>query len=145
MNVSALHFLNGDWKLWDGGTALVEATFSMLDTCNENCQLLDNRINEDRVISQIAAVFKPTWYQARPGWDVSLPMSVNYTIDGEKSPINFGGDEEGGAASIGAQVDIDKLWLATIAYNNRFGPVLAGTGGRLKDRDNISLTIKRTF
>jgi hypothetical protein len=145
VNVSALHLLNGDWSLWDGGTALVEATFSMLDSCNENCQVLDTRINEDRVISQIAAVFKPTWYQVRPGWDLSFPMTVSYTIDGEKSPINFGGDEEGGTASIGAQVDINQVWLATVAYNNRFGPVLAGTGGLLKDRDNISLTIKRTF
>jgi hypothetical protein len=42
-------------------------------------------------------------------------------------------------------VDINQMWLATVAYNNRFGPALAGTGGRLKDRDNISLTIKRTF
>lgn len=145
LNISAAHFLNADWNLWDGGNALIEATFSMLDTCNENCQVLDTRINEDRVISQIAAVFRPTWYQVRAGWDLTLPMSVNYTIDGEKSPINFGGDEEGGAVSIGAQLDIDQVWLATIAYNDRFGPVLAGTGGLLKDRDNISLTIKRTF
>jgi hypothetical protein len=145
VNVNALHFMNGDWGLWDGGTALVEATFSMLKNCNENCDLLDTRISEDRVISQIAAVFRPKWFQVRAGWDLSLPMTVSYTIDGEKSPINFGGDEEGGSASVGVQLDIDQKWLATFTYSNRFGPVLAGTGGLLKDRDNIAFTVKRTF
>lgn len=145
VNISALLLLNNDWGLWDGGNAIVEATFSMLEDCTENCQLLDSRVSEDRVISQIAAVFRPTWYQVRPGWDLTLPVSVAYTIDGEKSPISFGGDEEGGSASVGVQLDIDQQWSVTAAYNARFGPVLAGVGGLLKDRDNISLTVKRTF
>jgi hypothetical protein len=145
VNLNALHFLNGDWGLWQGGTAIVEATFSRLDNCNDNCQLLDNRVSEDRVVSQIAAVFRPTWYQVRPGWDLTLPMSVNYTIDGEKSPISAGGDEEGGTAAVGAEVLIDQVWNVRMSYNVRYGPVLAGTGGLLKDRDNISLTIKRTW
>jgi len=145
VNASAVHFLNGDWGLWDGGTAIVETTFSMLDSCNGNCELLDNRVSENRVVSQVAAVIRPTWYQVRAGWDLSLPMSVNYTIDGEKAPISAGGDEEGGSASFGAQVDINQQWIITGSYNIRFGPVLAGTGGLLKDRDNVSLTIKRTW
>jgi hypothetical protein len=145
VNLNALHFLNGDWGLWQGGTAIVEATFSQLDSCNDNCQLLDERVSEDRVVSQIAAVFRPTWYQVRPGWDLTIPMSVNYTIDGEKSPLSFGGDEEGGSASFGAEVNIDQKWIARAAYNIRFGPVRAGIGGLLKDRDNVSFTLKRTF
>ena len=145
VNLNALHFLNGDWGLWQGGTAIIEATFSRLDNCNENCRLLDDRVSEDRVVSQIFALFRPTWYQVRPGWDLTLPMSVNYTIDGEKSPISAGGDEEGGSASFGAEVLIDQVWNVRASYNIRFGPVLAGTGGLLKDRDNISLTIKRTW
>jgi hypothetical protein len=145
VNLNALHFLNGDWGLWQGGTAIVEATFSMLDSCNENCQLMDVRVSEDRVISQIFGLFRPTWYQVRPGWDLTLPMSVSYTIDGEKSPISAGGDEEGGSGSIGAELLINQVWTVRAAYNIRFGPVLAGTGGLLKDRDNVSLTIKRTW
>ena len=145
VNMNALHFLNGDWGLWQGGTAILEATFSRLEDCNENCQLLDVRVNEDRVISQVAGVFRPTWYQVRPGWDLSLPMSVSYVIDGEKSPLSFGGDEEAGNASVGAEVIIEQLWTVRAAYNARFGPVRAGIGGLLKDRDNISLTIKRTW
>jgi hypothetical protein len=72
-------------------------------------------------------------------------MSVNYQIDGEKSPFTFGGDEEGGSASIGAELLVNQSWTIRADYNMRFGPVLAGIGGLLKDRDNISLTVKRTF
>ena len=143
--LNGLGLLNGDLGLWDGGSYIVEATFSMLKDCNENCQALDSRISEDRVISQIAAIFRPTWYQVRPGWDLSIPMSVNYTIDGEKAPMSFAGDEEAGSASLGVSVDINQLWKITGAYNVRFGPVLAGIGGLLKDRDNLSLTVKRTW
>ena len=117
----------------------------MLDECNDNCQLLDDRVSEDRVVSQVGAVFRPTWFQVLPGWDLTLPMSVNYTIDGEKSPLSFGGDEEGGSASFGAEVLINQVWTVRGAYNIRFGPVLAGTGGLLKDRDNVSFTVKRTW
>ena len=145
VNLNALKFLNGDWGLWEGGTAIIEATFSRLDNCNENCQLLDSRVSEDRVISQVAGVFRPTWFQVRAGWDLTLPMSVNYTIDGEKSPLSFGGDEEGGTASFGAELLIDQVWNVRASYNIRYGPVLAGTGGLLKDRDNVSLTVKRTW
>lgn len=144
-NFSAIHFLNSDWGLWDGGTAIMEATFSMLDECTENCALLDSRVSEGRVVSQVAAAFRPTWYQVRPGWDMTLPMSITYTIDGEKSPLSFGGDEEAGTLSLGAQLNINQTWLFTAAFNARFGPAKAGVGGLLKDRDNVSLTLKRTF
>ena len=106
---------------------------------------MDARIEEGRVISQIAAVFKPTWYQVFPGWDLSVPMSVSYTIDGEKAAYSYGGDEEGGNGSIGVEFDIEQKWLVSAKYNAFFGPAQAGIGGLLKDRDNISLTVKMTF
>ena len=107
--------------------------------------LIDDRINEDRVVTTLAGVFRPTWYQVWPGTDLTVPMSVSYTIDGEKSPFTFGGDEERGNASIGAEFLIDQKWTVTARYNAFFGPVNAGLGGLLKDRDNLSFTVKRTF
>jgi hypothetical protein len=117
----------------------------MLDSCNENCYQMDSRVSEDRVVSHVAGVFRPTWYQIFPGTDLTVPMSISYTIDGEKSPFTFGGDEEGGTFSIGAELLVNQAWTIRTDYNHRFGPVLAGIGGLLKDRDNVSLTIKRTF
>ncbi|KZX58969.1 hypothetical protein A3709_15515 [Halioglobus sp. HI00S01] len=137
--------LLGDNGLWEGGSYIFEVTAAMLDDCTENCKLLDQRIKEGRVVTSLAGVFRPTWYQVWPGIDLTIPMSVNYTIDGEKSPFTFGGDEEGGSASLGAELSINQTWTARAAYNWRFGPVLAGIGGLLTDRDNFAVTVKRTF
>ena len=50
-----------------------------------------------------------------------------------------------GSASVGAEFLVDQKWTLTARYNARFGPVNAGLGGLLKDRDNVSLTVKRTW
>ena len=81
----------------------------------------------------------------RPGWDLSMIASISYTIDGEKSPFTFGGDEERGSGSIGFELSVDQKWTVDARYNSFFGPVYAGIGGLLKDRDNVSVTFKRTF
>ncbi|MEJ2532545.1 MAG: DUF1302 family protein [Halioglobus sp.] len=137
--------LLSDNGFWEGGSWILEGTFAMLDSCNENCYQMDVRVSEDRVVSHVAGVFRPTWYQVFPGTDLTVPMSLSYVIDGEKSPFTFGGDEEGGTFSIGAELLVNQAWTIRTDYNHRFGPVMAGIGGLLKDRDNVSLTIKRTF
>lgn len=137
--------LLSDNGFWEGGSWILEATFQMLDDCTKNCELLDTRVEEDRVVSTIGAVFQPTWFQVRPGWDLTLPMAVSYTLDGKKSPFTFGGDHKRGSGSIGAELLIDQSWTVNMRYNLFFGPVRAGIGGLLKDRDNISLTFKRTI
>ncbi len=131
--------------LWDGGTYIVEATFQMLEDCTETCELLDYRVEEDQVVSTIGGVFKPTWYQVYPGWDLSLLGTISYTFDGKKSPFTFGGDKGRGSGSLGLELSIDQKWIVDARYNSFFGPVGAGIGGLLKDRDNVSLTVKRTF
>ncbi len=131
---------------WEGGAWILETTFQMLDECTENCQLLDDEVEEEEVVATVEGVFKPTWYQVRPGWDLSVPMSISYTLNGStKSPFTFGGDEERGNGSVGVEVLINEIWTVNAKYNVFFGPARAGIGGLLKDRDNISLTVKRTF
>jgi len=143
--INGLGLLNNQWGLWDGGQWILEGTFTMLDDCTKNCELMDVRLHEDRVVSYVEAKFDPTWYQVFPGWDMTIPMSVAYQLDGEKNPQTFGGDDERGSASIGVEFLIDQKWIANMKYNTFFGPVDAGTGGLLKDRDNVSMTLKRTF
>ena len=113
--------------LWDGGTYIFEATFQMLDKCTEGCSegasgdvsLLDYRVYEDRVVSTVGGVFKPTWYQVYPGWDLSAIASISYTIDGEKSPFTFGGDEERGSGSLGLELSIDQKWTVDTGVTTR--------------------------
>jgi len=143
--INGVGLLNNNLGLWEGGSFIFEITAVMLDECTDDCELLDVRVNEDRVVTHVGGVFRPTWYQVWPGTDLTVPMAVGYTIDGEKSPFTFGGDEERGSATIGAELLIDQKWTVTARYNTFFGPVNAGLGGLLKDRDNLSLTVKRTF
>ncbi len=143
--VNGLGFMNGDWGLWDGGKWVLEVTATWLDSYGENAIFAEPKIHEDRVVTSAGAVFSPTWYQVFPGWDMSLPMSLSYTIDGEYAPLASTGYEEIGSASIGVEFLINEVWVLTTRYNNFFGPVPNGTPGLLKDRDNVAVTVKRTF
>jgi Protein of unknown function (DUF1302) len=135
-----------DNGFWEGGSWIAEATFAMLDDCTENCHVLDPRVREDLWTTHVAFVFRPTWYQVRPGWDLTVPVSWSHMFGNRKKGLfTFAGDGEGGSASIGAELLIDQAWTFRADYNWRYGPVNAGIGGLLKDRDNISLTLKRTF
>ena len=143
--LNGLIFLNGDWGLWEGGRAIVEASFSNLDSFGDNEERAHIGIHEDRWTSHIAAVFSPKWFQVFPGWDLSLPMSVSYAIDGEQTPNTAGGNEEVGNASIGVNFLVNEAWDLSAKYNVFYGPQGNGPGAWIKDRDNIALTVKRTF
>ena len=138
--------LLSDNGFWEGGSWIAEATFAMLDDCKENCHVLDPRIREDLWTTNVAFVFRPTWYQVLPGWDLTVPISWNHMFGNRKKGLfTFAGDGEGGSASIGAELSIDQTWTFNASYNTRYGPVNAGIGGLLKDRDNVSFTLRRTF
>ena len=143
--INGLGFLNGDWGFWDGGTWIIEYTASMLSSYSENEQFTSFKVHEDRVVTGIGAVFRPTWYQVFPGWDMTLPAAVSYTIDGEQSPLSNGGNEEVGNASVGIEFGVNEMWNLSAKYNVFFGPQPNGLAAYYKDRDNVSLTVKRTF
>jgi hypothetical protein len=72
-------------------------------------------------------------------------MTISYTIQGKQAPNSAGGNEKVGNGSMGVSVDVDQTWSMALAYNVFFGPQENGTAAFIKDRDNISLTVKRTF
>ena len=143
--LNGVGLLNGDWGLWDGGNYAIEATFSKVDSFGDFEEKATPNIQEDRWNSHIAAVFKPTWFQVRPGWDLSLPMSVSYQVDGDQAFSNGGGLGEVGNGSLGVELLINEMWIIKAAYNVFYGPQGNGSEAFIKDRDNVSLTVKRTF
>ena len=145
MVINGLGFLNGDWGLWDGGSWIVEYTTSWLDDYADNEQFANPLINKGRVTSQIAGIFRPTWDQVFPGWDMTLPVTVSYGIDGEQPPQGSVTHEELGNASAGVSFLIDATWTIDAKYIAYFGPTANGTTGPLNDRDAVSLTVKRTW
>jgi Protein of unknown function (DUF1302) len=152
--VNGIGFLNNEWGLWDGGSWIVEYTTSWLDDYSDanfggtkeySKQFADADMHKGRVTSQVSAVFRPTWYQVFPGWDLTLPMTVSYSIDGEQPPQGVILEEELGNASFGISFKVDEVWELDAKYSAYFGPANPGTTGTLKDRDNLSMTVKRTF
>ena len=145
--VNALGLLN-DNGFWEGGSFVIEATVSMLDSLNSRPELVNvtDRINvkENDIVSHLAVNFNPTWYQVRPGVDMTVKASVGVGLAGN-SAIGFGGDDGVGSGALGAEFNVDQKWTADIRYNFYFGDYNNGIAGLWKDRDNISLTLKRTF
>lgn len=148
--LNGLGFLDGEWGLWDGGTYLGELTLSQLldwDDFGENSDFnkANLYIKDDNLCSNFSGVFRPTWYQVRSGWDFSMLGSINYTISCKQAPNSAGGNEKVGNGSVGMSVDIDQVWNVALNYNIYYGPQKNGTAAFIKDRDNIALTVKRTF
>lgn len=141
--LNALGFLDPN-RLWDGGTWSAELTFSALDRIRRNATLVHPDVHKGRVLSTIALALAPQWYQVLPSLDLRLPFTVSYGIDGQ-TPISTGGNEGIGSGSFGVALEYAQVWNMDLKYNFYFGSQDNGPVGNLKDRDNITLTVKRTF
>lgn len=138
-------FLSPDWGLWDGGSYILEVTASNLLEFNDNEEVANVFIREDKWCSTIAGRFTPTWYQVRPGWDLSTPSTFSMGMTCRQGLTAGGGNQEVGNGSFGVAVDINQTWNVVLNYNFFFGPQKNGPAAYIKDRDNIALTVKRTF
>jgi hypothetical protein len=143
--VNGIGFLNSEWGVWEGGSWAFEYTTSWLDKFGDNEEFADEDMHEGRVTTQIAGAFRPKWFQVFPGWDLTIPITFAYSIDGEQPPQGVVLEEEIGNYSIGVSFLVDEVWNLDAKYAARFGPSFPGTTGPLNDRDNFSLTVKRTF
>jgi hypothetical protein len=146
-----IHFvLNGlqllsPTRFWDGGQWLFETTLSKLDSVTDNEELLNERLEDKDVLGTIAVTFAPRWYQVRPGLDITLPINISYNYMGEVAPQIFGGTKNYGSGAVTLRADYQNVWQFDLRYAYSFGPRDEGLAGNTIDRDNISLTIKRTF
>ena len=143
--VNGIGFLNSEWGVWEGGSWAFEYTTSWLDKFGDNRELADEDMHKGRVTTQVAGAFRPKWFQVFPGWDLTIPITFAYSIDGEQPPQGVVLEEEIGNYSIGVSFLVDEVWNLDAKYAARFGPSYPGTTGPLNDRDNFSLTVKRTF
>jgi hypothetical protein len=143
--MNGLGFLDGEWGLWDGGRYLVEVTLSTLLKYDNFEEKANAFIREDKLCSHVAGIFQPTWFQVRPGWDLNMLSSISYATSCRQAPVSAGGTQDVGNGSLGFAVDIEQTWNVALAYNIFFGPQANGTAAFIKDRNNVALTVKRTF
>ena len=143
--LNGVGLLNADWGLWDGGSYIVEVTASNLLHFEENEELANVFIREDKWCTTVAGRFTPIWYQVRSGWDLSAPATFGMGTSCRQASSAGGGNQDVGNGSLGLAVDIDQTWNVALNYNVFFGPQSNGPAAYIKDRDNLSLTVKRTF
>ena len=146
-----IHFVLNGLKLlspsrfYDGGEWVFETTLSKLDSVTDNRNLLNERLADKDVFGTIAFTFAPRWYQVLPALDITLPINISYNYMGEVAPLAFGGTKNYGSGAITLRADYQQTWQADLRFAYSFGPRDEGLEGNVTDRDNISLTIKRTF
>lgn len=172
----------GKTPVFDSATLLAEITYSRLDkvygstaayfssvdhTCiNANGALGGTK--RDGCATKdawgLAVTFSPTWFQALPSVDLSMPIHYDRGLKGN-SPVPFGGNENSGTWSIGLGADYQAKYKFDLAYTGYFGdytaapnpffgvPGIGATGmgstnggnALIHDRGWLSFTFKTSF
>lgn len=111
----------------------------------------------DRVSRQslgLAINLTPIWYQALPGTNVSLPMSLARGLRGNAA-VAGGGSEGAGSWSLGLALDVYSRYRIELKYIDFFGRRVLDTSGAassfnganamLADRGSVFLTLKTSY
>ncbi|HEY9081289.1 DUF1302 domain-containing protein [Magnetovibrio sp.] len=157
LNLSAITVLEPS-SLWDGGSVVGEYAFNRTLDVTRNQSALDT--NTTHNASSLRVLFSPAYFQVLPGLDIEVPMGVGYNFGGRSSAVaNFnGGSSDSGDFRLGLKGTYQSDWEFGINYIGYFGrtgtylEALSTTQGAqlsfdqpLKDRDFVTLNIKRAF
>ncbi|MES2264879.1 MAG: DUF1302 domain-containing protein [Pseudomonadota bacterium] len=111
--------------------------------------------NSTRNAWSLRTIYEPSWRQALAGVDLSMPLALGYTPNGHSSVVGAFGIKHGGDVSIGVNAIYLDAWRIGLNYTHYFGP--QGTflapvslanqtfAQSLKDRDFVSISVRRTF
>lgn len=154
--VSTVYLLNTT-RFWEGGVFLAEVAWNRTAEVSKNRQALDPNTTRDAVAFRL--LFSPAYYQVLPGLDINVPIGIGYNPYGKSSAVFAfnGGVERGGDISIGITGDYEQKWQFGVNYVHYLGdegPFLTPPNSPtahlsydqpLRDRNFISLNVKRTF
>jgi hypothetical protein len=154
--LSTIYLLNTT-RFWEGGVVLAELAWNRTASVKKNRQALDPNTTRDAMAFRM--VFSPAYYQVLPGLDINVPIGIGYNPYGKSSAIFAfnGGVERGGDVSIGITGEYEQKWQFGINYVHYIGdkgPFLTPPNSPtahlsydqpLRDRNFISLNVKRTF
>ncbi len=152
--------------LWREATFVGEVAWNRMLSCKENCSnpfgpaALDP--NGTRDAYGLRMVFTPTYRQVVSGLDLSVPVGLGYSPRGSRSLALGPGylpPENGGDMTIGIAGVYQSAWFLNLSYTHFYGAAktllttpqapgevpLYNYGQSYKDRDFITLTVRRTF
>jgi hypothetical protein len=142
--------------VWDIAQWGMELTYCRWDTVTQGEQYFKGREgynNIDKVDKNawgISLLFKPTWYDVFPSWDLTVPLSFATGISGN-SALLLGDNFRAGNASAGLSFDAYKKYTFALTYNKYFGDFdtengamsyYRGSQALLSDRDYVAFTFK---
>jgi hypothetical protein len=139
--------------LSDTATLIFEVGYNERISVEKNEKMLDPA--KEKYGLKMKMVYEPEWSQALPGFDVSLPMGIEYAPEG-RSSVQDTGVHKGGAWNIGISGTYNNVWDLSLSYVNYFGneeyPIIEngqpsgyGKYQTLGDRDYLSFYIRRAF
>ena len=112
-----------------------------------------------RDATAIQLIFTPSYRQALPGLDLNVPIGLRYTVDGNSAATTW--DARGaGSFNVGLEGNYLGVWQFALTYTQYIGPAVPfvdfsplatggsaiyGHGNHLADRNNVALTLRRTF
>lgn len=152
LNLSTIWLLEPG-PLWQEANFVGELAWNRLLSCEQNCDTaLDPNATRDAV--SLRAVFEPTYRQVFPGLDLGVPVGIGYTPKGSRSSVGPGYPaDNGGDITLGLSGVYLGTWQVNLAYTNFFGKTGAFLDDSqsfsyqqsLKDRDFLSLSVRRSF
>jgi hypothetical protein len=156
LNMSAISVFSAT-KLWDGASFVGELAYNKRLSVTDNKDQLDPLATKDAAAVQF--IFQPEYFQVLPGLDLQVPIGVAYGLFGKSSVAGVSAlmaPKDGGNISVGIKGDYKKTWQGLINFTHYYGsngsvirydtpaPQLSYKNF-LGDRDNISVSIQRTF
>ncbi|GAA0691018.1 DUF1302 domain-containing protein [Marinobacterium maritimum] len=133
-SLSAIHIFGAN-SLMDNLSITAElGADHVLDKSNEE-------LSKDKFAYGYALTLKPTWFEALPGLDVNLPISLSQGVNGDSA---MGGSFVEGSNKVGVTLDLlyQQKYQAQLGYVNYFG---GASSNSKNDRDYISLALKYAF
>jgi hypothetical protein len=112
-----------------------------------------------RDATALQLIFTPSYRQALAGLDLSVPIGLRYTLDGQ-SAVTVWDSRGAGSANVGLEGNYLGVWQFALNYTRFIGkPVpfvdfspaatggspIFGHGNPLADRNFVALTLRRTF
>lgn len=154
LNISTLATLTPNF-IASESSLLGEIAFNRVTSVTKHADHLDPNASRDGLGFRI--VYTPTYRQSLPGLDIDVPIGIGYTPKGRSGALGAAfGPDKGGDISVGINGRYEDVWLLSLNYTHYYGG--AGTAATtnqgvtaytykqvLKDRDFISLSIRRTF
>jgi hypothetical protein len=133
----------------------MEVAYNQLTSCTQNCNSLDPGV--DRRAAAVRALYAIPQRNVMDGLDLTPAFTIGYNHG--KSPVTVLGPDNGGDMTFTLGANYLTVWDFSLAYTHYYGaentavyqstdPSIDGTytfQQSLKDRDFVSMSLRRTF